>query len=145
MTKNDSVILEVADIGQVDTPTLHTNFTIYNNKIIAIMELSNDKTCLRCSARVEPATPPFGRCSKTTCNMSQLYDCCPDQLTAKLLFMTKEPAQHTQRMITLALPGSLLRELTHPKEVTERNLLSLPQIKQVTYYENNIALSIIIQ
>ena len=36
MTKNDSVILEVADIGQVDMPTLHINFTICINKIIIL-------------------------------------------------------------------------------------------------------------
>lgn len=125
MTKNDSIILEVADIGEVATmPTLHTDFTIFDVKIIAVMELQDNKTCLRCS-------------------MSQLYDCCPNQLTGKLLFISRKLAQQSQRTITLTLPGSLLKELAHPGEVTERKLLSLSPIKQVTYDDSNTAVSIV--
>ena len=62
-TKNDSEIEKILDIGEVMLPgnDLQVLQSICNAKIIAEQKLDNHKTCFRCKARVESATPPFGR------------------------------------------------------------------------------------
>ena len=61
---------------------------ISNAVIIGVSHLGTHKICLRCSARVELSTPMLGRCTKPMCAMLQRYDICPDQLSAKIIFMT---------------------------------------------------------
>ena len=131
MTKYDCNIAELPDIGEVveEASAAAMECIIHDAKIVAVMDLQDIKTCLRCSARVEPATPPFGRCSKDTCNTSQLYDLCPSQVTGKLLFNSH---RNPDRMITLKVRDSILKEMVKG-EVTDRNLLSLPSIKEVLY------------
>ena len=42
--------------------------------VIGVPEMETFKACLKCKARVEPQSPPLGRCSKTGCTMLQRYD-----------------------------------------------------------------------
>ena len=86
MSRSGSVIVVIDDIGDVETVTYGTSaVTICNPEIIGVPQLDIYKACLRCKARVEPLTPPLGRCSKAGCLMMQRYDRCVNQLSTKLV------------------------------------------------------------
>ena len=53
--------------------------TLQNVMVIGVPHLDIYKGCLNCRARVEPLTPPLGRCSRSECLMMQRYDLVPLQ------------------------------------------------------------------
>ncbi len=61
--------------------------TISNVQIVGVLLLDSYKACLQCKARVEPMTPPLGKCSSMDCVMIQRYDLCTQNTTAKLQLM----------------------------------------------------------
>ena len=69
MARNGS---DIEDIGHVSAEVVnleetHKHIKFCNAQVVAVMQLDKYITCLKCKARVEPATPPFGRCSKLEC------------------------------------------------------------------------------
>ena len=79
--------IHVTDLGNVSEapPDEEDTTTIQNVLIVGVPSLDIYKACLLCKARVEPLSPPMGKCSKQDCNMIQRYDLCTDQATARLL------------------------------------------------------------
>ena len=53
-----------------------TEKPISNPAIVAVLKLETFKSCLRCQGRVEPESPPLGRCSKPECGTLQRFDIC---------------------------------------------------------------------
>ena len=86
----------IEDIDVV-AATSHINneeeVTLYNVVIIAVPHWVTHKACLQCKARVEPLTPPLGRCSKPKCKMLQRFNLCIDHTMEKLLFMHEMDGQ----------------------------------------------------
>ena len=41
--------------------------TIHDVQVIGVQQLDSYKACLQCKARVEPLTPPLGKCTKENC------------------------------------------------------------------------------
>ena len=88
MPRSGSEITPIDNIGEVEQPVSSATSTeISNPETIGVLQLDTYKACLKCKARVEPLTPPLGRCSNVGCSMMQRYDRCPNQLSAKLLVM----------------------------------------------------------
>ena len=52
---------------------------------LGVQQLDHYKSCLQCKARVEPLSPPMGQCTKEDGQMMQLFDLCPNQITALIL------------------------------------------------------------
>ena len=84
-----TAIVLTDDIGEVHVASniQIEEVTLKNVVIVGIPHLDTHKACLQCKARVEPLTPPLGRCSKRECKMLQRFDLCTDHTTAKLMLM----------------------------------------------------------
>ena len=128
--RSDSSIEEISDIGEVQvfqSSVDDQQKELSNARIVAVMQLDKYKVCLRCKARVEPCTPPLGRCSELECNMLQHYEVCSELLSAKLLFL------HNSKMISLNVFGPMLQQMTRTDHVTEELLLKLPKFETILY------------
>ena len=124
MGKESSTIIPIADIGEVQHyPHVPDNIeTITNASIVGVLRLDNYKSCLCCKARVEPCSPPLGRCSKTDCGMLQRFDVCAQQLS---LCMSGESTH------SLHAYGQMVQQLACVEKdytVTEEALLKAPKL-----------------
>lgn len=142
MTRYDSTVQEIPEIScckEFKELEPEPSNSIKAAKIIAVLSLETHNLCFGCKARVEPGTPPFGRCSQ--CYMTQLYETCSVMMTAKLLFMTKDDeGQH--RMHSLLAQGTMLekiigRHISKGEPIRERELLSQQLFTEVQYYCNS--------
>lgn len=109
--------------------------TLSDALIVAVLQLDSYKSCLRCKARVEPESPPLGRCSKPDCTMLQRYDVCSEHISAKLLF------KDSRDMHTLYGYGDMVKNLsgiTDSTALTEDSLLRIPKCSTLTHNENNV-------
>lgn len=74
MPREGAEILPIADVGDVEEVEdgsdieVQQRREINNVTIIAVPYLDTYKACIRCKARVEPLSPPLGRCSKSECD-----------------------------------------------------------------------------
>lgn len=75
MARDGYEMNQIPDIGEVaqDNPERQLQ-TIRDAMIIGVLQLDSYRSCMRCKARVDPITPPLGRCSKSECNMLQRFD-----------------------------------------------------------------------
>ena len=82
------IIDDISNVSEeVDQEDEDLPVTISNATIIGVLQLDKNRACLKCKARVEPLSPPLGRCSKSDCLMTQRYDLCPENTSGKLVFM----------------------------------------------------------
>ena len=58
------------------------NTTIHHVTIVGVSEFNH---YLPCHTRVEPQTPPDGKCTRSDCHMLQVFDMCPEQISAPIL------------------------------------------------------------
>ena len=70
---------------EVVSDMMNTQQSTYNVQVIGVPQLDNYKSCLQCRAHVEPLSPPLGNCTKEDCLMMQLFNLCPDFVTAHVL------------------------------------------------------------
>ena len=136
MGKEGSQIVSIEDIGDVveDNELLdEPDEEIRDAQIVGVAELNTYKACLRCKARVEPSSP-LGRCSKSECAMLQRYDMCQDQLSARLMFLSKS------KMVSLSAYGQVVRDLAGVTDdaVTEEMLVMVPKLSSVKYNGQNV-------
>ena len=131
--RNESNVQEVEDLEDVhyeavdmDQPSDTT--ILYGAQIVAVSKLDSIRLCMRCKGRVEPSTPPLGRCSVLTCSMMQRYDLCRIQKTAHLLVLSRSHEKFTP----LSASAELLTKLVGD-DITEKLLLSLPVFATLTY------------
>ena len=118
MPKNDFSITLIDDLEDTvdEIPTDDEHTTIYNAIIIGVAELDNYRSCLQCRARVEPQTPPLGKCTRADCHMIQLFDMCPEQISTRVMLrhVTNEGIHSN---ITCSAYGNLVYQLTNlPKD-----------------------------
>ena len=87
MPKTDFEISQIDDIDNTVQPQPSDEITtLHNAHVIGVQQLDSYKCCLQCKARVEPMTPPLGKCTKDDCLMMQLYfEFCIDQASARTL------------------------------------------------------------
>ena len=84
---------------------------------------------MKCKGRVEPLTPPNGRCSRSECGIFQRLDKCSVQVSAKLYFQhgeTKEPK-------SLFAFGAMVAKLAGNEDVSMEELLSQPMFQTVDF------------
>ena len=145
MPREGSEIISIEDIGEVEDfiDTLEEQQqrrTLHDAQIIAVPYLDSYKGCIHCKARVEPISPLLGRCSKDGCLMSQRYDFCVKQCSAKLMM------QHgrDKDVFTLHAFGNILSQLADPatgEEITAEELLHSSKLSTVTYNDKMIVTS----
>ena len=86
LRRQGSTIEKIPDISDIQDDNDHFKLdysnSIFNADIMAVKQLETFNACVNCKARVEPQTPPSGRCSK--CGMLQRTDKCPTQVSAQL-------------------------------------------------------------
>ena len=92
-------------------------------KIIAVYRLESLKSCFRCHCRVEPSSPPLGRCIE--CNM-QDYDMCQSSTVAELLVLANS------KMISLQVSGELVAYIAKTDPPTDLALMRA-DILRLTY------------
>jgi hypothetical protein len=143
MPREGASITNIADIGEVEDSLSDTEceiFELHNAQITGVQQLDSYNACLTCKARVEPESPPLGRCSK--CGMMQRLDLCPQQMSAKLLFSKKFPGDPETTTKTLHAFGRMIQDLaaTSQSEVTREDLLLSPLVT-VTYNDKKVVTS----
>jgi len=95
MTKLHSFIEIAPDIGTiVEATPEEEETTIDSVQIVGVPLLDVCKSCLQCKARVEPMTPPHGKCTKADCSMAQRYDFFTNQITANYISLMKTDQIH---------------------------------------------------
>ena len=109
--------------------------TIHDVQVIGVQQLDTYKACLQCKARVEPLTPPLGKCTKENCLMVQLFDLCQEQISARVLLRHYTKRQYNH--ITCSVFGEAVYQLANvPKDhpITKVDLLkSQPPIHEVQF------------
>lgn len=133
MGREGSEIRQIPDIGEVSKDDTGRKLqTITNATIIGVLQLDSYRSCFRCKARVDPISPPLGRCSKSECNMLQRFDICTSHTSAKLLFLSENETY------SLYAYGQTVTNLVSNDEVTDTALLKVATLSTVTYDANNI-------
>ena len=141
MARDLSTITSIEDNGTVvQTPCdADQETTITDVQIVGVPLLDSYKACLLCKARVEPITPPNGKCTKADCEMLQHYDLCSYQASAKLLLMFTPDGKEQPKYIQCHVFGRLLSQLANlspHEDLTAQALLALPKLTSVTYVTN---------
>ena len=145
MPKEGTAILTIRDIGEEEQESnseVEVINGLHNVQIVGVPLLHSYKACLQCKARVEPLTPPLGRCSKPDCGMIQRYDICTSQVSAKLLVMYSTNESGTRQYKSLQTLGSTVGEIANvlDREVTAADLhvLAPAILKTISYSDTNI-------
>ena len=138
MAKEGCEIVSVSDIGTMaaDDEVLQDHEEeIADAEVVGVVYLEKYRSCLRCKARVEPASGRMGRCSKEECKMLQKYDRCTYHVSAKLLFQSESAVlslyAHGQMVCDIAAVDDL-------QEVSEEILLQAPTVCKVKYNQQYI-------
>ena len=138
MPREGSTIAEVEDMASdSDAEERQQIKQLSNAQIIGVPHLDTYKACIRCKARVEPLTPPLGRCSRPDCLMPQRFDFCKDQLSAKLMFMHGRKKE----IDTLHAFGKIVEDIADEaegEEITIEALLRAPMMDTITYNDKKI-------
>lgn len=142
MPREDAEIIPIPDIGDVaevetESDIEHEQVMEYfNPQIIGVPYLDKYKACIKCKARVEPLTPPLGRCSRNTCAMLQRFDLCLDYYTAKFVFL-----HGNNKRDTLNVFGKFVTDFAEVNEedlVTPKMILESRPITRITFNEKKI-------
>ncbi len=81
-----SDVTRIEDIGELaQQADMEETLILQNVPVVGVPHIDIYLCCLGCKARVEPFTPPLGRCSG--CQMMQKSDICRQATSAKLLVM----------------------------------------------------------
>ena len=146
MPKEGYEIRKISDIGTVNEDPLDESerevMELHNAQIIGVPQLDSYKSCLTCKARVDPESPPLGRCTK--CDMLQRYDMCVEQMSAKILFMKKFPGDPQSTIKPLHAFGRIVQDLAGVphSEVTREALLTSKPVT-VTYNSKQVITSLL--
>ena len=112
--KNDFQISQISDLEDTvdDIPKDDEYITLHNAQVIGVAELDTYRACLNCKARVEPQTPPLGKCSRDDCLMIQLFELCPDQISARVM-LQHVTSDGKYNNITCAVYGDFVYQLAN--------------------------------
>ena len=148
MPKTDFEISQIDDIENTVQPQPSDEITtLHNVQVIGVQQLDSYKCCLQCKARVEPMTPPLGKCTKDDCLMMQLYDVCVDQTSARMLLRySNDDGQHEH--ITCLAFGDILFQLANiPKSnvLTKSDLLKCRPIAEMKYVTEKRIITLVLR
>ena len=149
MPKSDFEISPIDNIENTIKPLPDDDeyTTIYNVQVIGVPQLDDYKSCLQCRARVEPLSPPLGICTKEDCLMMQLFDLCPDQITARVLLRhLNDEGQYNH--VTCSAFGDMVYQLAnlsknHP--ITKPDLLKCQQIHEMQFLTDKRIITFILR
>lgn len=148
MPKSDFEITPIDDIKNTVTPLPDDDeyTTVRVVRVIGVIQLDSYKCCLQCKARVEPQTPPMGKCTKDSCMMMQLFELCQDQITARVLLQHRYDEGQYDNVMCSAF-GDIVYQLANiPKNhpITKADLLKTQPIREVRFHTSKkIILSIV--
>ena len=136
--KNEREVVSDFEISPIDNientvkplPNDDEYTTIYNVQVIGVLQLDNYKSCLQCRARVEPLSPPLGKCTKEDCLMMQLFDLCPEQITARVLLLQHLNDEGQYDQVTCSAFGDMVYQLANLSKghcITKPDLLKCQQ------------------
>ena len=141
LCRQGSDIEQIPDIGPVQENTedlkAQTPDYIFKADIIAVKQLETFSACINCKGRVEPLTPPGGRCSRKDCGMFQRIDKCSTQVSAQLFI---EHGVTDKKSIYLWAFGPTLCKLAgnvSPDKVNAPHLILRPTF-HVIKFENDV-------
>lgn len=137
LSRYDSNVESVPDIGE-DNEVFDSEMTdsIYEADIVAVKQLGSFDACISCKGRVEPVTPPGGRCS--VCGMFQRIDRCSRQVSTLVC------VEHGEKKETISLwaYGPMIGKLagkSSAEEVTSKDLaLYSPTFECINFNKNVI-------
>ena len=95
---------------------MNTLLSIIHNLLVLQISI---RSCLQCKARVEPQTPPLGKCTKEDCLMIQLYDLCQEQITVRVMLRHV----NNEGDITCSAYGDLVYQLVNIPPLTKSDFL----------------------
>ena len=109
MCQDGSKIVISKDIVDAKKPVVVDSsiVEVNNPKIVAVYKLESFKACLRCQSRVEPRSPPFGRCIE--CGVLQNYDFCTASTIAQLVGGKMHSLQVSGELIS-KMAGAVLQQ-----------------------------------
>jgi hypothetical protein len=118
-----SVINDLEDtVDELPTDDEHT--TIHNTQIIGVTDQDTYRSCLQCKVWVEPQTPPLGNYTRDDCLMIQLFELCPEQITARVMLRHMNN-EGKYSHITCSAYGDLVYQLANlPKTIPSPRLTS---------------------
>ena len=132
--KADFEITPIDDIQNVVNEVLDDDevTVIQNPQIIGVIELDNYRSCLQCKARVEPQTPPLGKCTREDCLMIQLFDICPEQIMVRVMLRYINDGKYTH-LTCLAYGDTVytLANVPNDHNVTKDDFLKGQKISEV--------------
>ena len=141
MPRNGGKVVEVPDIGDVQSNCTLLDFEsvncLFEAQIVGVPGLELYIACRKCKARVEPLTPPLGRCSKDDCAMMQRFDLCSRHISAKVLLLHGTEKKEYKSLHAF---GSTVGELAQISNgpVSAEDLLVAPKFKTISFNENNV-------
>ncbi len=94
-------------------------------------ELVTFTACAKCHGRVDPLTPPSGRCARSECGVIVRIDKCKSQVSAKLLF---EYGKDKRKEKSVHAYGEMLGRMTDkvvPEGVTSGDLIRMAKFKEI--------------
>ena len=149
MPRNNFKILPIDYLENTVPPPPEENesTTIHDVQIIGVSQLDIYKSCLQCKARVEPQTPPMGKCTKGECLMMQLYDLCQDQIVTRVLLRHLNDKGHHET-ITCSAFGDMVYQLagvpkTHNPTITD--LLKCQQMNEMQFLTDKKIITFILR
>ena len=126
-------LIPIKDIGTVALQhNADPDCEVVLHDVTIVLHLDTVRACLNCKGRVEPQTPPLGKCSRPDCRMMQRYDLCTEITTAKLMLMYESDGQHKHTQVT-----AHGEQLQHKNDnLTADLLLKSPHTKSITIFKN---------
>lgn len=136
MSREGTEITLIEDIGNVaeSIDDLDEIIEIKDVLIVGVPHLDTYRACIQCNGRVEPQTPPLGKCTRIDCKMMQRYDVCKENITAKLILMHSDEAQ--KKIIQVSAFGEVIREIAGGLEITPEVLLRASKLDSVTIFKH---------
>ena len=145
MPREGATVLQIEDIGDVeqqdsDSEFEHVDSQLCDAQIIGVPQMDSYSACMQCKARVEPLTPPLGRCSKVGCGMLQRFDLCDNQISVKLLVLYRTTDSDAKLYKGLHAFGSTVGKLAgvSDRPVQANDLLSTTRFQTILYNDNNV-------
>ena len=141
MPRDGAEIIPIPDVGPIatesDSDSKRKVLEMFNVQITGEPQLDSYKACLACKARVEPSSPPLGRCSK--CAMFQRFDICPEQMSAKLVVMSlARPGGPVKQLHAFGKIVQDLAEREDTDSITRNALLTSRPVEHISFNERNV-------
>ena len=149
MPKQDFSITPIEMVEtNITPPPDEEHTTIRNVTIIGVPQLDDYNCCMKCNARVEPLSPPLGKCTAFECQMMQVYDLCKKQVSARVLLRYCNQDGASDQRITCFAFGDIVNQLANlpsDQRVSVPDLLLGRPIAQLEYITNKKIITLVLR